>query len=132
MCSYVGHTHTLSQRVLWLVENCLTLYTVFISLQSTGADEPPLIVSISIETTSFSAFLEWMELPVNSPFVIGYNITVENLYTNATRTIIIDGSSHEANVTGLTPFQMYSFVVTADYKYGLGPPSEAVVQWTGK
>ena len=85
---------------------------------------------MSIVTTPFSVYIEWMEPSDNIPFVTGYNITVENLVTMATRTVQVEGSSHGANVTGLTPFTEYSFTVTAEYKYGPGPPSEAVVQRT--
>ena len=67
-----------------------------------------------------------MEPSDNIPLVTGYKITVENLVAKVTRIVYVEGNSLEANVTGLTPFTEYSFTVTAEYKYGLGPPSEAV------
>ena len=85
---------------------------------------------MTIEATPFSVFIEWMEPSDNVPLVTDYNITVEDLVTKATRTVHTEGNSHQANVTGLTPFTEYSFTVAAEYKYGLGPPSEAVVQRT--
>ena len=85
---------------------------------------------MSIEATPFSVHIEWIEASDNITFVIGYNITVRTLVTKATRTVYVEGSSHEANVTGLIPFTEYSFTVKAEYKYGPGPPSEAVVQRT--
>ena len=94
----------------------------------TGAEKGPF--NVSIEATPFSVHIEWMEPSDNIPFVTGYNITVETLVTKATRTVYVEGSPHEANVTGLSPFTEYSFTVTAEYRYGAGPPSEAVVQRT--
>ena len=85
---------------------------------------------MSIVATVFSVHIEWMELSDNIPFVTGYNITVGTLVTKATRTVYVEGSSPEANVTGLSPFTEYSFTVRAEYRYGAGPPSEAVVQRT--
>ena len=52
------------------------------------------------------------------------------MVTKVTWTMYVEGSSREANVTGLTPFTEYSFTVRAEYKYGLGPPSETVAQRT--
>ena len=71
-----------------------------------------------------------MEPSDNIPVVTGYSITVENMVTKATRTVYKEGNSHKANVTGLTPFTEYSFTVRAEYRYGLGPPSETVAQRT--
>ena len=42
----------------------------------------------------------------------------------------IEGSSRKEEVSGLTPFTEYAFTVTAEYKYGAGPPSETVTQRT--
>ena len=94
----------------------------------TGAVKGPF--NVSIEATAFSVHIEWIQPSDNITFVIGYNITVKTLVTKATRTVYVEDSSREANVTGLSPFTKYSFTVTAEYKYGLGPPSEAVVQKT--
>ena len=85
---------------------------------------------MSIESTPFSVSIEWVELSDNIPLVTGYNITVENLATDTMRIVHVEGNSHKATVTGLTPFTDYSFTVIAKYKYGLGPPSKAVVQRT--
>ena len=85
---------------------------------------------MSIEATPFSVHIKWMETSDNIPFVTGYNITVETLVTKATQTVYVEGSSREANVTDLSPFTEYSFTVRAEYKYGPGPPNEAVVQRT--
>ena len=85
---------------------------------------------MSIEATPFSVFIEWMEHTDNIPFVTGYNITMENTVTKATRTVYVEGDSHKANVTGLTPFTEYSFTVRAEYKYGEGPLSETMSQRT--
>ena len=85
---------------------------------------------MTIEATTFSVFIEWMETSDNIPLVTGYKIIAENLVTKATWTVYVDGNSRQANVTGLTPFTEYSFTVTAEYKYELGPPSEAVIQRT--
>ena len=82
---------------------------------------------MSIEATPFSVFIKWMELPENIPLVTGYNISVESLVTMETRTVYIKGNYTEANVTGLTPFTEYSFTVTAEYQFGFGPSSEAVI-----
>ena len=93
-----------------------------------GAENGPF--NVSIEATPFSVSIEWMELSDNIPLVTGYNIAVENLVTNTMRIVRADGNSDKAPVTGLSPFTDYSFTVTAKYKYGLGPPSKAVVQRT--
>ena len=92
---------------------------------TTGEEKGPF--NVSIEATPFSVFIKWMELPENIPFVTGYNISVENLVTMATRTVYFKGNSTEANVTGLTPFTKYSFTVTAKYEFVFGPLSKAVV-----
>ena len=90
----------------------------------TAADKHPF--KVSIVSTPFSVFIEWMEHSDNIPFVTGYNITMENMLTKATSTLFVEGGSREANMTGLTPFTEYSLTVTAKYKYGAGPPSETV------
>ena len=87
---------------------------------------------MSLKTTPFSAFIERKEASVNIPVVTGYSITVENMVTKATRTVYVEGSTREANMTGLAPFTEYSVTVTAEYKYGPGPPSEAVTQSTSE
>ena len=109
-----------------LTSHCCELYLGLLQHLSrpTGADEGPF--NVSIGATPFSAFIEWMEPSDNIPLVTGYNITVETLLTKATRTVHIEGNSHKATVTGLTPFTKY-FTVTAKYNCGFGPPSEAVV-----
>ena len=94
----------------------------------TGAENGPF--NVTIEATPLSVFIEWMELSDNIPLVTGYNITVENLITKKVRTVHVEGSSGEANVSGLTPLTEYSFTVAAVYQYGLGPPSRAVIQRT--
>ena len=94
----------------------------------TGAENGPF--NVSIESTPFSVFIEWMELSDNIPLVTGYNITVEELATDTMRIVHVEGNSRNATVTGLSPFTDYSFTVTAKYKYGLGPLSMAVVQRT--
>ena len=53
-----------------------------------------------------------------------------NVVTEAITTVYIEGSSRKEEVSGLTPFTEYSFTVTAEYKYGAGPPSETVTQRT--
>ena len=93
-----------------------------------AADKRPF--NVSIEATPFSVFIEWMEPSVNIPFVTGYNITMETMVKKEIRTVCVAGSSRKSNVTGLTPFMEYSFTVTAEYKYGAGPPSETVTQRT--
>ena len=113
MCVNVGSYHQL-------------LHNLF--CHPTGAENGPFIVTI--EATPFSVFIEWTEPSDNVPLLTGYNITVENLVTKATWTVYVEGNSRQATVTGLTPFTEYSFTVTAEYKYGLGPRSEAVVQRT--
>ena len=90
----------------------------------TAADKHPF--NVSIASIPFSVFIEWMEHSDNIPFITGYNITMENMLTKATRTLFVEGGSREVNVTGLTPFTEYSFTVRAEYKYGAGPPSETV------
>ena len=96
----------------------------------TGAENGPF--NVTIEATPLSVFIEWMELSDNIPLVTGYNITVENLITKKVRTVHVEGSSGEANVSGLTPLTEYSFTVAAVYQYGLGPPSKTVIQRTGE
>ena len=86
--------------------------------------------NVTITATPFAVFIDWMEPSDNIPFISGYNITVERVATKAARTVYVDGNSSQANVTGLTPFTVYSFTITAMYQYGLGPPSEAVIQRT--
>ena len=114
-------THTLS-RCLTAESNLrLSHHLLYLPI---AADKRPS--NVSIEATPFSVFIEWMEHSDNIPFVTGYNITIENTVTKATRTVYVEGGSRKANVTGLTPFTEYSFTVTAEYKYGAGPPSETM------
>ena len=115
-------THIVS-RCLNTAESSLTSSHHLLPLPL-AADKPPF--SVSIEATPFSIFIEWMEPSENIPVITGYNITVENMVTKATWTMYDEGSSREANVTGLTPFMEYSFTVRADYKYRLGPSSQTM------
>ena len=85
---------------------------------------------MSIEATSFSVSIEWVEPPDNILVVRGYIITMVNVVTEAITTVYIEGSSRKEEVSGLTPFTEYSFTITAEYKYGTGPPSETVTQRT--
>ena len=94
----------------------------------TGVEKSPF--NVTIEASPFSVHIEWMEPSDNIPLVTGYSIAVETLVTKATKTVYVEGSSHDAIVTGLSPFMEYSFTVRAEYKYGPGPPSEAVVRRT--
>ncbi len=85
---------------------------------------------MTIEATPFSVSIEWAESPDNIPVVTGYIITMVNVVTEATTTVYIEGSSRKEEVSGLTPFTEYFFTITAEYRYGAGPPSEAVTQRT--
>ena len=53
-----------------------------------------------------------------------------NVVTEAFITVYIEGSSRKEEASGLTPFTEYCFTVTAEYKYGAGPPSKTVTQRT--
>ena len=126
MCG-VRRTHAQYQGVLYTTESDLRLSHHLLYLPI-AADKRPS--NVSIEATPFSVFIEWMEHSDNIPFVTGYNITMKNMVTKATRTVYVEGGSRKANVTGLTPFTEYSFTVRAEYKYGAGPPSETMTQRT--
>ena len=104
---------------------CLTIISI---TPHAAADKPPF--NVSIEATPFSVSIEWLEPPDNIPVVTGYVITMVNVVTEAITTVYIEGSSRKEEVSGLTPFTEYSFTITAEYKYGAGPPSETVTQRT--
>ena len=100
--------------------------THYLPLPPIAADKPPF--NVSTEATPFSVSIEWVEPPENIPVATGYIITMVNVVTKAFTTVYIEGSSEE--VSGLTPFTEYCFIVTAGYKYGAGPPSKTVTQRT--
>ena len=113
---------------VWMWRVCFHQLSHHLLCHLTVVEKGPF--NVTITATPFAVFIDWMEPSDNITFIAGYNITVESVATKTARTVYVDGNSSQANVTGLTPFTEYSFTVTTVYQYGLGPPSEAVIQRT--
>jgi hypothetical protein len=131
LCLTLAHLHPLLQFILSLFSSLLLLLLLSLclshSLTHTHSFPVPSGAPTSLNVTHplpTSAELSWTPLPPeqHNGIITGYTVKVVGPDSAAPRLILIpDASATSVVVSGLRPFTVYTFVVSAMTTVGTGP-----------